>query len=63
MGEEHAMSWRAVFIVRLDRDDAGRISGSIERVRTGEKVWVDALESVGRVLAAMLAGDVPEPSG
>jgi hypothetical protein len=48
---------RTVFIVRLDRDPRGRITGVVERVRTGEKARVDALADVGKVLAALLARD------
>jgi hypothetical protein len=46
---------RAVFIVRLDRDPLGRVTGVVERVRTGEKARVEALADVGPLLAAMLA--------
>jgi hypothetical protein len=53
---------RAIFIVRLDRDDLGRITGVVERVRTGEKVRVDTLRTVGQILAAMLARDETEPT-
>lgn len=51
---------RAVFIVRLDRDPLGRVSGVVERVRTGEKARVGAVEEVSAVLAAMLARDEGE---
>jgi hypothetical protein len=53
---------RAIFIVRLDYDDRGRVTGVVERVRTGEKARVDALEGVGQILAAMLARDETEPT-
>jgi hypothetical protein len=52
---------RAVFIVRLDRDPGGRVSGVVERVRTGEKARVDALADVGSLLAARLAREDAEP--
>ena len=48
---------RAVFIVRLEDDDRGRLTGVVERVRTGVKARIDGLEELGDVLAAMLAGD------
>ncbi|HZF04960.1 MAG TPA: hypothetical protein VE932_11585 [Patescibacteria group bacterium] len=48
---------RAVFIVRLDRNDRGRISGVVERVRSGEKARVETVDDVGQILAAMLARD------
>jgi hypothetical protein len=48
---------RAVFIVRLEDDDLGRLTGVVERVRTGAKARIDGLDGLGDVLAAMLAGD------
>ena len=53
---------RAVFIIRLDRDALGRVTGVVERVRTGEKGKVDALADVGELLAAMLARGEAEPA-
>jgi hypothetical protein len=50
-----------VFIVRLIRDATGRMTGVVERVRTGEKERVTAAEEVGGVLAAMLAREEPAP--
>jgi hypothetical protein len=52
---------RAVFIVRLDRDGRGQITGVIERVRTGEKARVESLADVGSLFAAMLARERAEP--
>jgi hypothetical protein len=46
--------YQAVFIVRLARDPTGRVTGVVERVRTGEKERVAAVEEIGPVLAAML---------
>jgi hypothetical protein len=43
-----------VFIVRLARGSTGRMTGVVERVRTGEKERVAAVEEIGPVLAAML---------
>jgi len=60
MTDDAKVPQRAIFIVRLGRDDAGRVSGVIERVRTGEKVPVEGLASVGAVLATMLATDETE---
>jgi hypothetical protein len=48
----------ATFIVRLARDQAGRVTGVVERVRTREKERVATVEEIGAVLAAMLARDV-----
>jgi hypothetical protein len=44
----------AVFIVRLARDPTGRVTGVVERVRTGEKQRVAAVEEIGSILATML---------
>jgi len=60
--EEGTRLHHATFIVRLDRDDRGRITGVVERVRTGEKTWVESLGRVGEILAAMLARDEIEPT-
>jgi hypothetical protein len=57
MTDDGKLLHHAVFIVRLDRDDGGGVSGVIERVRTGEKARVDSLDGVGQTLAAMLARD------
>ena len=43
------------FIVRVWQDDAGRLSGVVERVRTGEKVQFHGLETVGRAVASLLS--------
>ena len=51
----------AIFIVRLDRDVRGRISGVVERVRTGEKARVESLDGLGEVLIAMLAVENADP--
>lgn len=42
-------------IVRIVQDDAGRLSGVVERVRTGEKVRFHGLETLSRAVAALLA--------
>ena len=52
---------RAVFIVRLERERGGRVSGVVERVRTGEKARVEGIAQVGPLLAAMLAREAAEP--
>jgi hypothetical protein len=53
---------RAVFILRLERDALGRVTGVVERVRTGEKARVETLADVGPVLAAMLARETESGS-
>ena len=52
---------RAIFILRLDRGARGRVTGVVERVRTGEKTRVETLAEVGDVLAAMLASEASAP--
>jgi hypothetical protein len=42
------------FVVRLSRDDAGRLTGVVERVRTGEKARVDGVEAIGPAIARMV---------
>jgi len=55
---------RAVFIVRLDRDALGRVTGVIERVRTGEKARVVSLMELGELLATLWErGEVEPPPG
>ena len=43
------------FIVRIRQDDAGRLSGVIERVRTGEKVRFHGLETLSQAVASLLS--------
>lgn len=50
----------ATFIVRLTRGETGGLTALVERVRTGEKVRVERVEHLGRVLLRMLAGAVHE---
>jgi hypothetical protein len=45
-------------IVRVRQDDAGRLSGVVERVRTGEKVQFHGLETLGRAVASLLTTGV-----
>ena len=42
-------------IVRIRQDDAGRLSGVVERVRTGEKVQFHGLETLSRAVASLLS--------
>lgn len=60
MGGVEGGGHRAVFILRLDRDPRGQVTGVVERVRTGEKVRIDGLVDVGRLLAEMLAREAAE---
>ncbi len=43
------------FIVRLAADEAGRVTGIVERVRTGEKERFEGLGAIAALLARMLA--------
>lgn len=52
---------RAIFIVRLVRDPLGQVTGVVERVRTGEKERVGAVEEVSAILTTMLARDEEAP--
>ena len=45
------------FILRLTRDAAGRVRGVLERVRTGEKVPVQELGTLGWLVGQMIGGD------
>ena len=51
----------ATFIIRLFPDEGGRVTGVLERPRTGEKRQIRSLEAVGRVLEQMLGRGVDEP--
>jgi hypothetical protein len=42
------------FILRLSRGADGRLRGVLERVRTGEKVLVQELETLGPLVGHML---------
>jgi hypothetical protein len=42
-------------IVRIRQDDAGRLSGVVERARTGGKVRFHGLETLPRVVASLLS--------
>jgi hypothetical protein len=43
------------FIVRLWRDETGRLTGVVERVQTGEKARVETLDAIAGVIARMVA--------
>ena len=42
------------FVVRLTRDEVGRITGVIEQVKTGRKARVESLDAVSRTIAEMI---------
>jgi hypothetical protein len=43
------------FVVRLTRDEVGRITGVVEQVKTGLKARVEGLDAVGRTIGEMIA--------
>ena len=45
---------RMTFIVRLTRDECGRVSGIVERVRTGAKEQFHEVEALGVLIARMV---------
>jgi hypothetical protein len=45
------------FVVRLARDAAGRVTGIVERVRTGEKERFEGVAAIATVIARMAAID------
>ena len=48
------------FVVRVSRDATGRLEGIVERPRTGEKVWFQGADQVGRLIVRLLESD-PAP--
>jgi hypothetical protein len=55
-----ATALTASFIVRVSIDPAGRLAGTVERVRTGEKRRFDGIDTVAAVIARMMsAGEEP----
>jgi hypothetical protein len=54
------------FVVRLTRDNVGRITGVVEKVSTGLKARVEGLDAVGRAIGEMIAspgtGQAQNPS-
>ena len=49
------------FIVRVSVDDAGGITGIVERVQTGQKRRFEGIEAIGPLIARMLGGTGPGP--
>ena len=45
-------------MVRIRQDDAGRLSGVMERVRTGEKVRFHGLETLNRAVVSLASTTV-----
>jgi hypothetical protein len=47
------------FVVRAAADNAGRLTGIVERVRTGEKHRFEGEEALGRIIARLVAEESP----
>jgi hypothetical protein len=47
-----------IFMVRITRDGAGRLRGTVERVRTGEKERFTGADGIGGVIERMLQTDL-----
>jgi len=46
--------WTMTFVVRLTRSELGNVTGIVEQVKTGLKVRVDRLETIGQVIGQMI---------
>jgi hypothetical protein len=57
-----AGSTPVAFVVRVVRDEAGRLAGVVERIRTGEKERFQDAAAIGPLITRML-GAVPERDG
>jgi hypothetical protein len=49
------VGWTMTFVIRLTSDDLGRVTGVVERVKTGLKTRVEGLDAVGRAIGEMIA--------
>jgi hypothetical protein len=47
------------FVVRAAADGAGRLTGIVERVRTGEKHRFEGEAAIGRIIARLVAEEGP----
>jgi hypothetical protein len=56
---------RNVFVVRIVRDEQGQTTGMVEHVRSGANARFEEVETVGALIARMLARaqQLPPPSG
>ena len=51
----------ATFVLRLAHDEAGRLTGVVERVATGEKARVRDVEGLTKVLGQWLGPEAGRP--
>jgi hypothetical protein len=49
------------FIVRVSVDPSGRVAGTVERVRTGEKRRFDDIDAIGAVIGRMMTATDEDP--
>jgi hypothetical protein len=47
------------FIVRVTVPDAGRLAGTVERVRTGEHHRFQGVEELGAIITRIATGEAP----
>jgi hypothetical protein len=45
-----------IFVVRVARDEQGRVTGIVERVRTGEKARFSGLDELRRMIENFIGG-------
>jgi hypothetical protein len=45
------------FVVRVAPDDTGRLTGIVERVRTGEKHRFEGEAAIGQIIARIVASE------
>lgn len=61
-GEENAVMAPAAFVVRAWRDAAGRVTGVVERVATGEKARFQGAKAMAEIIERMLARPKEPPA-
>ena len=61
MGHSLRAPRRCTFVIRIDRDNRGTVTGVIERVRTGEKEAFRGLEAIGGLIARMAEAEGAAP--
>lgn len=59
MDSEHTRS-ELTFIVRVSQDEAGQLSGIVERVRTGEKQRFYGPATIGQIIERTVAAESEE---
>ena len=60
MSQKVGSSRRSSFIVRIDRDDLGEVSGVVERVRTGVKEAFHGVDEIGALIVRMVEAESSE---